>query len=123
MRILFGQKVFYSKWVWYAVWKKTSKWPIPEGAIKEAGSLFQHEIVSKVKRYKIPDTLILSLDHTPSKYATVAQTTLAKKNSKSVAIAGGSDKHSITATFTVSFDGTFLPMQLIYWGKDDSKLT
>ena len=102
--------------------KTTSKMPILEEAIKESGLLFRHDIVSKVKRHKIPDALILNLDQTPSKYVTVAQTTLAKKNSKSVAIAGGSDKRSITATFAVSFDGTFLPMQLIYGGKKTQSL-
>ena len=102
--------------------RSTSELLVPERAIK-AGLLFHHDIASKSKRHKIPDPLILNLDHAPSKFVTVAQTTLAKKNSKFVAIAGGSDKRSITATFTVSFDGTFLPMQLIYRGKDDSKLT
>ena len=42
--------------------KTTSELPIPEGAIKEAGLLFHHDIVSKVKRHKIPDALILNLD-------------------------------------------------------------
>ena len=102
--------------------KTTSKLPIPEGAIKEAGLLFHLDIVFKVKRHKIPDALILNLDQTRSKYVTVAQTTLAKKNSKSEVIAGGSRKCPITATFTVSFDGTFLPMQLIYGGKTTKSL-
>ena len=90
--------------------KTTSKLPIPVGAIKEAGLLFHHNILSKVKRHKIPEALILNLDQTPSKYVTVAQTNLAKKNSKFVAIAGGSDKRSITASLAVSSDGAFLPM-------------
>ena len=71
--------------------KTTSKLPIAKGAIKEAGLLFHQDILSKVKRHKIPDALILNLDQTPSKYVTVAQTTLAKKNSKSVAISGRTD--------------------------------
>ena len=66
--------------------------------------------------------MILNLDQAPSKYIILAQATLAKKNLKSVAIAGGSDKCSITATFAVSFDGTFLPMQLIYEGKTTQSL-
>ena len=37
-------------------------------------------------------------------------------------IAEGSDKRSITATSAVSFDGTFLPMQLIYGGKTTQSL-
>ena len=102
--------------------KTTSKLSIPVGAIKQAGLLFHHDIVSKVKRHKIPDALILNLDQTPSKYVTVAETTLAKKNLKPVAIAGGSDKHCITATFAVSFDRTFLSMQLIYGGKTTQSL-
>ena len=53
--------------------KTTPKLPIPEGAIKKDGLLFHHDIVSKVKRHKIPDALILNLDQTPSKYVTVAQ--------------------------------------------------
>ena len=66
--------------------------------------------------------MILNLDQTPSKHVTIAQTTLAKENLKSVVIAGGSDKHSTTATFAVSFDRTFLPMQLIYVGKTTQSL-
>ena len=100
----------------------TSKLHFLEGAIKETGLLIHNNIVSKVKRHKIPNAFILNLDQTPTKYVTVAQTTLAKKNSKSVAIAGGSDKCSITATLAVSFDGTFLPMQLIYGGKTTQSL-
>ena len=102
--------------------KTTSKLHIPDGAIKEAGLLFHHDIVSKVKRHNIPDALILNLDQTPSKYVSTSQTTLAKKNSKSVTIVGGSDKRSITATFAVSYDRTFLPMQLIYGGKTTQSL-
>ena len=97
--------------------KTISKLPIPEGAIREAGLLSHHDIVSKLKRHKILDALVLDLDQTPSKYVIVAQTTLAKENSKSVVIAGGYDKRSITAIFTVSFDRTFLLVQLIYGGK------
>ena len=103
--------------------KTTTKLPIPEGDIEEAGLLFHHNILSKIKRHKIPDALILNLDDlTPPKYVPILQTTLAKKNSKSLEIAEGSDKRSITATFAVSFDGTLLPMQLIYGGKTSQSL-
>ena len=76
--------------------KTTPKLPIPEGAIKKDGLLFHHDIVSKVKRHKIPDALILNLDQTPSKYVTVAQ----------------------------SFVWRNIPTYAAdLWGKDDSKLT
>lgn len=47
---------------------------------------------------------------------------MAKKASTTVAIEGASGKRSITATFTVSLEGDFLPMQLIYGGKMDGSL-
>ena len=39
-----------------------------------------------------------------------------------MATAEGFDKRSITATFAISFNGTFLPMQLIYGGKTTQSL-
>ena len=42
--------------------------------------------------------------------------TMAKQNSKSVSIAGMSDKCSIIGTFTTTLNNHFLPMQLIYGG-------
>ena len=64
--------------------RTTSTLSIPDGDIEETGLVFHHNILSKVKRHKIPDALILNLDQTPSKYINVPQTTLAKKSSKSV---------------------------------------
>ena len=52
--------------------------------------------------------MVLNLDQAPPKYVTVDQTTLAKR--------------SITATFAVSLDGTFVPMQLIYGRKTTQSL-
>ena len=42
---------------------------------------------------------------------------MAAKGSKNVPIKGSTDKHVITATFTITLDKLFLPMQLIYAGK------
>ena len=97
----------------------TAKLEIPDGAFKEAHLLFTHDIVSKVDKYNIPDSLIINIDQTPTKYVPVSRSTLAKKNSKAikVAIEGTSDKRSITATFSITFNGKFLPMQLIYGEK------
>ena len=94
----------------------TSKLEIPDGAFKEAKLLYLNEIVSKVNRYKIPDSLIINIDQTPTKYVPVGKSTLAAKNSKSVSVAGSSDKRTITATFGIAYGNTFLPMQLIYAG-------
>ena len=42
---------------------------------------------------------------------------MATRGSKSVPIAGLSDKRNITLTFVVSLAGEFLPMQITYSGK------
>ena len=99
-----------------------SKLEIPDGAFKEAQLLFTHDILSKVDKYNIPDSLIINIDQTPTKYVPVSRSTLAKKNSKAVAIKGSSDKRSITATLSITFSGKFLPMQLIYGGKTTKSL-
>ena len=100
----------------------TSKVALPDGIRKEIELLFHHQIVEKVERYDIPDSLILNFDQTPSKYVPVASTTLATRNSKQVCIKGSDDKRSITATFTITKDGKFLGLQLIYGGKTNHKV-
>ena len=100
----------------------TSKPHIPEGARKEIELMFLHSIVRNVEEYSIPHSLILNFDQTPSKFVPASTTTLAKQNSKQVCIAGGSDKRSMTATFTITLDGNFLGMQLIYGGKTEQSL-
>ena len=92
----------------------TGKVEIPEGARKEAELLYLHNIVTIVEKYEIPHSLIMNLDQTPLKYIPAMNHTMAKQNSKSVSISGSSDKHSITGTFTITLNGHFLPMQLIY---------
>ena len=79
--------------------------------------VFLHDIVSLVEEHKIPKSLIINLDQTPSKYVPVGNSTLAKKGASCVVIAGSADKRCITATFSVTLSGEFLPMQLIYGGK------
>ena len=59
----------------------------------------------------------MSLDQTPLKYIPAMNHTMVKQNSKSVSTAGLSDKCSITGTFTITLNSHFLPMQLIYGGK------
>ena len=100
----------------------TSKLEIPEAALKEIKMLFHHDIVTKVAKFNIPDSLIINLDQTPTKYVPVGRTTLAKKNSKTVTIKGSTDKRIITATFPISVRGHFLPMQLTYGGKTNKYL-
>ena len=77
----------------------TGKVEIPEGARKEVELLYLHNIVTIVEKYEIPHSLIVNLDQTPLKYIPAMNHTMAKQNSKSVSIAGSSDKQGITGTF------------------------
>ena len=100
----------------------TSKLEIPEGALKGIKMLFHHDVVTKVAKFNIPDSLIINLEQTPTKYVPVGCTALAKKNSQTVTIKGYTDKRTITTTFAMSIRGDFLPMQLIYGGKTNKCL-
>ena len=100
----------------------TARPEITEGARKEAELIFHHEIVSKIEKHKIPHSMVINIDQTPSKHAPVSSRTLAPRNAKHVSIFGSSDKRAITATFGITLDNSFLPMQLIYGGKTNQSL-
>ena len=102
--------------------KTTGKVHIPAGAQKEAELKFLNQIVNQVEKYQIPPSLIINFDQTPSKYVQVSSITMAKRGETNVPIAGVNDKRSITATFSITFDNKFLPMQLIYKGKTNQSL-
>ena len=48
--------------------------------------------------------------------------TMAAKGEHYVTVEGSTDKRSMTGTFSISFDGNFLPMQPIYGGKTTQSL-
>ena len=100
----------------------TGKVEIPAGAKKEAELTFLHEIVNNVEKFQIPSSLVLNLDQTNSKYVSMGKTTMAEKGSNSVPILDLSDKRIMTATFTITLHGKFLPMQLTYGGKTNQSL-
>ena len=52
----------------------------------------------------------------------MGKTKMAEKGSNSVPISGLSDKRSMAATFTITLNGKFLLMQLIYGGKTNQSL-
>ena len=65
--------------------------------------------------------LVLNLDQTPLSYVSPGKYTFDFRGSKTVPIKGVDDKRQITATFTVTASGSFLPIQLIYSGKTKRK--
>ena len=66
---------------------------------------------------EIPIELIFNWDQTGVNYVPVSAWTMKKEGSKRVEIVRADDKRQITAVFTVSMAGDFLPVQLIYQGK------
>ena len=67
--------------------------------------------------------MTLNLDQTPLSYVSSGKYTFNPKGIKTVPIKGIDEKRQITATFTVSMTGKFLPTQLIYEGKTRIFLT
>ena len=100
----------------------TGKVPISDSLKKELEKSYLHGIVKKIEDNDISQSLVLNLDQTPSKYIPVLNKTTVPKGSKTVPIKGSTEKRMITATFTITLDGHFLPMQLIYGGKTSKSL-
>ena len=100
----------------------TRKVLIPDSLKKELEKSYLHDIIKKIEDNDIPPSLFLNFDQTPSKYIPVLNKTMAPKGSKTVPIKGSTEKRMIIATFTITLDGHFLPVQLIYGGKTSKSL-
>ena len=102
--------------------KIATKVLISERALKEAKLKFLHQIVHYLEKHQILQSLIINFDQTPSKYVQISSNTMEKKGTKNVPISGIHDKRSITATFLITMENKFIPMQLIYKGKASQNL-
>ena len=60
----------------------TAKLELPPRTRKEVELVFYHQIIEKVEKHKIPESITLNFDQTPSKYVPVSTTTLAKRNQR-----------------------------------------
>ena len=78
---------------------------------------FQRNISTIIEPNDIPKDLILNFDQTSLSYVSPGKYTFNPKGAKTVPIKGVDDKRQITATFSISTTGSFLPIQLIYEGK------
>ena len=99
--------------------RKGTAWkfePCPK-FLEEEKFTFQSAISKFFSDHDNPLELVLNLDQTPLSYVSTGKYTFDLKVSKTVPIKGVSDKRQITATFTVTASGSFLPIQLIYSGK------
>ena len=100
----------------------TSEVEISDSAKKEEGLLHHYRITNIVEKHKIPESLVINNDQTPSKYVQVGRFTKAPKGGKKVGVAKIADKRNITLTLTVTMDGKVLPFQAIYMGKTKQSL-
>ena len=90
--------------------------------LEEEKFTFQRAVAKAVSDHDIPMEVVLNLDQTPLSYVSPGKYTFDLKGSKIVPIKGVDDKRQITATFTASASGSFLPIQRIYSGKTKSSL-
>ena len=88
----------------------TRKVLIPESIKRELEKSYLHGIAKNIEDKNIPPSLVLNLDQTSSKYIPVLNKTMEPKGSKTVPIKGSTEKRMITATFTITLDGHFLPV-------------
>ena len=77
---------------------------------------FLIDIKTVVEMDEIPFDLIINWDQTGINYVPVSSWTMEKQGAKRVEIVGVDDKWQITAVFSCSMSGDFLPMQVIYKG-------
>ena len=89
---------------------------------KKTKLIFQGQIANLVEHHFIPLSLLMDFDQTRVKYVFVAKQTLSRKGSNLVAIKDLSFKKSIIASFRITFNLKFVPMQLIYGGKSQRTL-
>ena len=91
-------------------------------SLEEEKFTFQRAVAKAVSDHDIPMEVVLNLDQTPLSYVSPGKYTFDLKGSKIVPIKGVDDKRQITATFTATASGSFLPIQRIYSGKTKRSL-
>ena len=83
----------------------------------ELKKLFLLEFNNVVEMDEVPSQLVINWDQTGINYIPVSSWTMEKEGSKRVAVASKDDKQQLTALFAGSMSGDFLPIQLVYQGK------
>ncbi len=101
----------------YVKRRASTKAKVTVANFKELKKQFLLNISAVVEMDEIPFDLIINWDQTGIHYEPVSYWTMEKEGSKRVEIAGVNDKRQITAVFSRSLMGDFLPPQLVYKGK------
>ena len=106
----------------YVKRKTCSKAKVTVLNFDELKANFLCDIKATAEKEEIPPLLIINWDHISLKYVPSSSWTMAEEGSKCVDLAGIDDKCQITAVLTVTLDGNFLPVQLVYQGKTSACL-
>jgi hypothetical protein len=101
----------------YVKRKGTTKAKVTPADFESLKMQFLDDIKTVVMFEGIPRELIFNWDHTGLNYVPSSHWTLETKGSKKVPIIALDDKRQLTAVFTCSLAGEFLPPQIIYEGK------
>lgn len=102
--------------------KTLSKVDILDGARKDIEFLYLHDNVSKIEKYDIPSALVINIDQTSLKYVPAGNETITGRGEHSVKTEWSANKRLITRKISISFDGIFLTVQLIYGSKTTQSL-
>ena len=102
--------------------KTTSKPEKPNRPKNEAALILHHQIFNLVEKYQIPSSMLINIDETPLKYASVSNQRIAPKGSKYIVVEGSTYKNAITATFGITYDNQYFLIQLIYGEKTLQRL-
>ena len=101
----------------------TEKMTVSDALEEEIALTFHYDIVSKVKTFKIPPSLVINLYQTTSKLVPGKKSIQAVIGSEPLSIAGPTDKRMITLTFCITLKGDFLLIQIIYGEKTSHSIS
>ena len=81
----------------------TGKVEVSDAVKEDPGLSFYYNIIQKVTRHRIPHSLTMNLDHTPSKFVTGSKAKQVKIGSTTVSIASSTKKKAIFTCFKRGF--------------------
>ena len=84
---------------------------------REIQQTFLKQISVMVQVHCIPRESVINWNQTPISVAPTTLWSMAEKGSKRIEVAALNDKRQVTATLPVTMSGMYLPVQILYQGK------
>ena len=97
----------------------SSRKNLSSAEIKAKHDEFIRGVNRKVKKYSIPDALVINWDETALPAMPTTAFTMNTKGDKTVRITGKDDKRNVTGLLAVARNGHVLPAQILYKGKTE----